>query len=117
MVAEEGHQGPTSKTPMNEGKTRAMEEERGDKAPGILRKAAALVAGGASAIFLANLPGIPPEIPDLLPVVGNLDELLASAILLWAGRTLGVSPGRLLEARRERKQLKAAAETQTEQGS
>ena len=91
-----------------------MENERGEAPPGIIRKALAVVAGGASAIFLANLPGLPPEIPDLLPVVGNLDELLASVVLLWAGKTLGISPRRMLEARKERKQLAAAAQTEIE---
>lgn len=85
-----------------------MQSDKGAGEPGFIRKAIAWLAGGASAVFLANLPGLPPEIPDLLPVVGNLDELAASVVLLWATQTLGVSPRRWLQARRHRNALAAA---------
>lgn len=82
-----------------------------DEKPGILKKIVAALGLVASSVFLANLPFFPPEIPDIMPVVGNLDELLASAIFLWSARTLGIKPIHLLRARRERKQLEAGKKT------
>lgn len=76
-----------------------------DEKPGIVKKLAAVVGLFGSALFLANFKVFPPEIPDLLPVVGNIDEFLASAVFLWSARTLGLKPIDLLRARKERKQL------------
>lgn len=77
-----------------------------DPPPGLGRKAIAVVGLAASTMFLANIPGLPPEIPDLLPVVGNLDELLASAVFLWSAKTLGLKPlALLLAGRKDRKAL------------
>jgi hypothetical protein len=79
-----------------------------EKKPGMGMKVVASVGLAASALFLANLPMFPPEIPDILPLVGNLDELLASAVFLWSARTLGIKPLELLRGRKERKRLAAA---------
>jgi hypothetical protein len=52
----------------------------------------ALAVGGAalSALFLLNLSmGVFFEIPDNLPIVGNLDEAAAAAVLLACLRYLG----------------------------
>lgn len=84
------------------------EQNDDDQKPGLVKKGAAAVGLVASTIFLANVPMFPPEIPDMLPLVGNLDEVLASAIFLWSSRTLGVKPIELLRGRRERKRLAAA---------
>jgi hypothetical protein len=47
------------------------------------------VLGLVSLIFLLNPGwGVFFEIPDNLPLVGNLDEGAATLILLWAVRTL-----------------------------
>ena len=85
-------------------------DEQADDKPGILKRCLAAVSGLLSALYLANLPAIPPEIPDLLPLVGNIDEFLASAVLLWSLRTWGVRPSRLLMGGRARKELPAAGE-------
>lgn len=84
-----------------------MHDESTSKSPGIFLKGVAWLAGSGSVLFLANLPGLVPEISDFLPVVGNLDELLASVVLVWSLKTLQISPRRMLQARRERKALAA----------
>lgn len=78
-----------------------------EEKPGIVKKGVAAIGLLVSATFLVNLPMFPPEIPDVLPVVGNVDELLASAVLLWSARTLGIKPVLLMRARRQRKRLEA----------
>lgn len=75
--------------------------------PGIVKKGVAALTGIVSAIYLLNLPLVP-ELPDLLPVVGNLDELAAAGVFLWSLRTLGIKPVAMLKGARERKRLKAA---------
>jgi hypothetical protein len=54
------------------------------------RKLAAVV-GAVSFIYL-----FVPEPTDLIPIVGWMDEGMAAALLLWALKTLGVTPGALL---------------------
>ncbi len=54
------------------------------------RKLAAVV-GAASFIYL-----FVPEPTDLIPIVGWMDEGMAAALLVWALRTLGVTPGSLI---------------------
>ncbi|MFZ9887061.1 MAG: hypothetical protein ACO3JL_06130 [Myxococcota bacterium] len=82
-----------------------------DKPPGLGRKLMAVVGLVTSAVFLANIPGLPPEIPDLLPAVGNLDELLASAVFLWSAKTLGIKPLALLLGRREPRALPSSRDS------
>ena len=74
----------------------------------------ALLGAGLTGLYLANLGfGTLAEIPDAFPLVGNLDEVLASAILFSCLSYLGINvvPSRwqprmgpqkteLLEARR-----------------
>jgi len=43
-----------------------------------------VLLGAASGAFLLN-PKIIPEIPDVLPLIGNLDETAAAFLLLWCG--------------------------------
>lgn len=46
-----------------------------------------------SCLFLANLTGggvIPLEIPDVIPIVGNLDEVFFSGVLLASLNYLGI---------------------------
>ncbi len=84
------------------------DDERNDSdKPGLGMKLVAVGGLILSSVFLANVPALPPEIPDLLPLVGNLDELLASAVFLWSARTLGLKPIDFLRGRKERKQLAA----------
>lgn len=52
----------------------------------------ALVGAGLAGLFLANPGwGFVAEIPDNLPFVGNLDEVLASAILFSCLSYLGIN--------------------------
>lgn len=74
----------------------------------------ALLGAGLSGLFLSNLTFGIVEIPDNLPFVGNLDEVLVSAILFsclsylginvvpsrWSPR-VGAPPTELLEDRRD----------------
>lgn len=78
--------------------------------PSVLVKILAAISGLASGIYLANIPMLPPELlPDALPLVGNLDELLVAGVFLWSLRTLRIEPAKLLLDRiRARKQLKAS---------
>lgn len=85
--------------------------DENDEKPGIVKKLGAVVGLLASTLFLANLKVFPPEIPDLMPLVGNLDELLASAVFLWSARTLGVKPMELLRGRKDKRQLEARKKT------
>jgi hypothetical protein len=49
------------------------------------------VVGGLCLLYLIDPTlGVFELIPDNLPIIGNLDELTASAGLLWALRSLGV---------------------------
>jgi hypothetical protein len=51
----------------------------------------ALLGAGLSGLFLSNLTFGIVEIPDNLPFVGNLDEVLASAILFSCLSYLGIN--------------------------
>ena len=52
---------------------------------------ASLVVAGLCLVYLLNpTAGIFELIPDNFPVIGNLDEALATAGLLWALRNWGV---------------------------
>ena len=51
----------------------------------------ALLGTGLSALFLSNLTFGIVEIPDNLPSIGNLDEVLASAILFSCLSYLGIN--------------------------
>jgi hypothetical protein len=53
------------------------------------QRAKALLGALLCVIFLLNLSGGWIEIPDCLPVVGNLDEVVASAVLFACLRRLG----------------------------
>ncbi len=51
-------------------------------APSRFETLTALCAGGASALYLLNLTMGIEFLPDVLPLVGNLDEAGATALLL-----------------------------------
>ena len=51
----------------------------------------ALLGAGLSGVFLSNMTFGFVEIPDNLPFVGNLDEVLASAILFSCLSYLGIN--------------------------
>jgi len=51
----------------------------------------ALLGAGLSGLFLSNLTFGFVEIPDNLPFVGNLDEVLVSAILFTCLSYLGIN--------------------------
>ena len=57
-----------------------------------------IVAGAAlvlGVVYLLNPgAGVFELIPDNLPIVGNLDEALATAVVLWALRAFGIDLGR-----------------------
>jgi hypothetical protein len=94
----------------SKGETMSDETTTDDK-PGLVKKGVALIGLAASTIFLANIPGLPPEIPDITPIVGNIDEVFASALFLWSLRTLGLKPMQLLKGARKKKQLTDGSES------
>jgi hypothetical protein len=59
----------------------------------LLKSGGALVAATLSALYLANVgAGVVELIPDNIPVAGNLDEFIASLILIRSLAYLGLSP-------------------------
>jgi uncharacterized membrane protein YkvA (DUF1232 family) len=59
----------------------------GDTHPGLLKDVAMLFAGLVAVIYLLNPDaGLIELIPDNLPVIGNLDELAATVLLLRVWR-------------------------------
>jgi len=62
----------------------------GNRSRGCGGTAAALCGVFLSGLFLLNLTAGIVEIPDNLPLVGNLDEVLASTLLLACLRYLGL---------------------------
>ena len=93
---------------------------KSDKALVAVKRSTGLVVGVVSTVFLLNLPFVedlflPFFFRDNYMIVGNLDEFIASALLLWSIRLLGFSPGELLRNawtgwREKRAQRKAAKE-------
>jgi hypothetical protein len=55
-----------------------------------MRKQIAVVVAAVSCVYL-----FVPEPTDVVPVLGWLDEGAAAAALLWALRSLGVTPGQI----------------------
>jgi hypothetical protein len=56
-------------------------------------KVAALIGVIVSCLFLANLTGggiVPLEIPDVFPIIGNLDEVFFSGVLIASLNYLGI---------------------------
>jgi uncharacterized membrane protein YkvA (DUF1232 family) len=62
------------------------------QSPSLASKLAALGGVVVSIVYLANLTGgiIPLEIPDVLPIVGNLDEVFFSGLLIASLNHLGI---------------------------
>lgn len=59
----------------------------------ILKYGLALIAAGLSALYLTNIgAGVVELIPDNIPVAGNLDEFIASLILIRSLAYVGVGP-------------------------
>lgn len=53
------------------------------------KKALALIGSGLAVVYILNPTfGAFEFIPDALPMVGNLDEATATAILIWGVKTL-----------------------------
>lgn len=59
------------------------------------RKGAALIGALGSIAYLSNIGfGVVEFLPDNLPVVGNLDEMLFTCLLLYCSSYLGIpAPG------------------------
>lgn len=78
-----------------------------------LKKFGALLGSLLSALYLSNIGmGVIEIIPDNIPVAGNIDELVASLILLRCLLALGVDPMSLKElALRHVAKKKAQAKT------
>lgn len=73
--------------------------------PRLLKEMMVLGVGAIALLYLVNpTAGFLEFIPDNLPLVGNLDEVGATAILLGALRYYGFDPTRLF-VREEPKQL------------
>ena len=59
----------------------------------VLKSILALIAAAVSALYLLNMgAGVVELIPDNIPVAGNLDEFIASLILIRALAYLGIGP-------------------------
>ncbi len=107
---------------MSDATTDLAPTKASDKALVAVKRSTGLVVGVVSAVFLANLPFVedlflPFFFRDNYMLLGNIDEFIASALLLWSIRLLGFSPGELLrnawtswrEKRAQKKAAKAAA--------
>ncbi len=71
-----------------------------------IKKLTAAVVGVMSGLYLLNIgAGIVEFGPDNLPVVGNLDEIIATILLLRSLTYLGVDTQRWLGAHRTLSQL------------
>ena len=58
---------------------------------GCLGRVAALAGVAVAVVYLLNFTwGVAPELPDNLPLIGNLDEAAAAALLFTCLRYLGV---------------------------
>ncbi len=107
---------------MTEASTELVPTKATDKALVAVKRSTGLVVGVVSAVFLANLPFVedlflPFFFRDNYALVGNIDEFIASALLLWSIKLLGFSPGELIkgawttfrEKRAAKKEAKEAA--------
>lgn len=54
--------------------------------------AVALIGAALSILYLANLTFGVVEIPDNLPIIGNIDEVVVSGILFTCLSRLGINP-------------------------
>ena len=64
------------------------------------KKAIAVLGAGLSALYLLNLTfGVGEVIPDNLPFAGNIDEVVATLVLMKCLTTLGIDTSRLLGRR------------------
>jgi len=61
-----------------------------EEGPGCLGKSVALACAALSVLFLLNFTMGFFEVPDNLPVIGNIDEALATSVLIAALRYLGI---------------------------
>ncbi|MGK0388433.1 MAG: uncharacterized membrane protein YkvA (DUF1232 family) [Maribacter sp.] len=53
------------------------------------KKALAFIAASAAIVYILNPTfGVYELLPDNMPIVGNLDEATATAILIWGAKTL-----------------------------
>lgn len=61
-----------------------MADETAERGPGAVRAIASVAAIGGALLYLSN-PGVPTLewIPDGAPLMGNLDELCATLVLVW----------------------------------
>ena len=71
--------------------------------------ALAIVGALLSILYLANLTFGVLEIPDNLPLIGNIDEVMASGILFACLSRLGINP--VPNFRRTSQPAKASAKT------
>ena len=64
------------------------------------KKAIAVLGAGLSALYLLNpTAGLGELIPDIVPLVGNLDEVVATLVLMKCLTTLGIDTSRLMGRR------------------
>lgn len=67
-----------------------------------LKNTAYLISGLLSAVYLSNIgAGIIEFIPDNIPVVGNLDEIIATIIFLKSVAYFGLGSSSLLMPKRD----------------
>lgn len=75
-----------------------------------------LGAAGIALLYLINpTAGVLELIPDVIPVIGNLDEVAATTILLGALRYYGFDPTRLFKRDDEKEKLPPGREMQPRQ--
>ena len=64
------------------------------------KKAIAVLGAGLSALYLLNpFAGFIEFIPDNMPFVGNIDEVVATLVLMKCLTTLGIDTSRLMGRR------------------
>ena len=60
------------------------------------KKAIAVLGAGLSALYLLNLTaGLGEAIPDIVPLAGNIDEVVATLVLMRCLASLGIDTSRL----------------------
>jgi hypothetical protein len=64
------------------------------KAPGLIKKFFVVIITGISGLYLLNpTAGVFEIIPDVIPIIGNLDEATALALLLSGLNFFGINVG------------------------
>ena len=89
--------------PKPETSSESTTQSKPKKSGSFLSASISIVAIMASLLFLANLTFGLIEIPDNLPIIGNIDEVLATTILVTALSRFGIHLAPNLDPKRRGK--------------